>query len=291
MSELMKRLGNEFIYTTELIPPKVPDLQPLNKAISDLDYRITAVYVPDLPAASLCMSSFFCSLQLITQGVEPVYQINCRDRNSLAIESNLLAAYASGIVNVSAVSGEHPAGGDHVGLKTVYELDSITLLKSIDYLNKGRDIAGNTLLKKVGFFAGSDLSIHSNPAGAQLYKTRKKNAVGAGFFHTRPVYSIDKLSSFFDEYRKLFGEDLNVKAIVGIQSLTSIEQVNYLRKQPNHVIPVKIVKRIRESGNPREDGIQLTLEQIDEIKEINAAGVHLLCGGDAGLTEEILNRI
>ena len=235
------------------------------------------------------MNSLVYSIHLKNKGLEPVYQINCRDRNSLAIESNLLAAHASGIVNVSAVTGEHPLRGDHGGLKTVYELDSMTLLKTIDYLNNGRDIAGNKLIKKTGFYMGSDLSIHSKPAAAQMYKTRKKSTVGARFFHTRPVYSMNKLKKFLDEYRKLFGEDLGGKTIVGLQSLTSIEQVNFLRKQPNHSIPTKTVKRIRESDNPREEGIQLTLEWIDKIKELNPAGVHLFSGGDAELTGEILN--
>ncbi len=291
MSNLLKYLGKKFVYTTEIIPPRAADLEPLNKEIIKLDSRITAVFVPDLPGASLYMNSLVCSIQLRDRDIEPVYQINCRDRNSLAIESNLLAAHALGIVNVSALTGEHPMRGDHRNLKTVYELDSMTLLKTIDYLNRGRDIAGNRLIKKTGFFMGSDLSVHSKPSAAEMYKTRKKITLGAGFFHTWPVYSVNNLKRFLNEYRELFREDLSQKTIVGLQTLTSIEQVNFLRRQPNHRIPTKTVKRIRESGNPREEGIQLTLEWIDKIKELNPAGIHLFSAGDTELTGEILNRV
>jgi len=287
MSKLSKLLGKKYLTCLGI----KPDVKSLNKQINEikkLAREINCVLVYDNPDASLSMNPLVCALDLAAHGIEPIIQINCRDRNVLAIQSNLLAASSRGLVNMQAVTGVYPLEGlsNHMGLKTVYELDSSSLIKTMGYMNEGRDIAGNKLGGKTGFFIGSDLSVYAKPILAELHKTRKKSMLGARFFITRPIYSADELDSFINRYYKLFKQELRNRVIAGVKPLTSMIMIDAVRRQPNQIIPRDVVKRIGESANPQREGMQYAIELMDEIKELNIGGVYLV---DDGV--EVLNRV
>jgi len=288
MSKLSSLLGRKFLYTVEILPPRNPDIKILYDTIDRLkkfSSRITAVNVPDLPNAMLFMNSLVCAITLKQNDIEPIYQITCRDKNSLSIESDLLAASAFDIENVIATTGDYPLSdnSNYKLLKMVYELDSTSLIKTLVFMNEGRDIAGDTLNNKTNFYIGSEISVDARPLDPEVYKTKRKLNTGARFLQTRSVFEIDKINNFLNRYESLIGEDVNNRIIVGLPVV--YKQIK-LPIMPNH-----IKKRINESKEPLEEGVQITLENIDKIKDIDVGGINLISGGNIDIMERIIDQI
>ena len=190
--------AKEFVITVELDPPRGPDLAPLIRLASELAERVDAVVISDNRLATARLSPLMASQRLREQaGAEVIMTLTCRDRNRLALTSDMLAAAAAGVDNLLLVSGDFVNLGDQPGAKPVYDLDSVQALLLAADLARGRDLAGE-LEGSANFFLGSGLAPESLPRAPQVMKFKKKISAGAGFFMTKPLGGLEGLQAFVE---------------------------------------------------------------------------------------------
>ncbi len=176
MSKLQQTLEDgKFVVTGEIGPPKGVDLEPCLEDAEKLRNKVVAINVTDLQSAVMRIGSMAVCARLVQRGLEPVYQLTCRDRNRLALQSDLLSAWSLGIRNVLCLTGDHPVLGDDSDAKPVYDLDSVQLLKAASTLNKGQDMAGHDLDSKPDLFAGAVVTPAADPLEPQIIKMEKKD--------------------------------------------------------------------------------------------------------------------
>jgi methylenetetrahydrofolate reductase (NADPH) len=192
--------SEDFILTVELDPPKGADLSVVQEKISALKDKVQAVVVSDNHSARMRMAPVGLCRALLDQGLEPILTLTGRDRNRLALQSDLLAAYSLGIQNVLAVTGDHTSWGDHPQAKPVYDLDSVHLLKAASALNHGQDLSGNPLEGAVPLFTvGAVVPLAANPLQPAIMKFRKKAAQGVDFFISHPLFNLKHAVDFFKQ--------------------------------------------------------------------------------------------
>jgi len=185
MSRLAQALERrKFVVTGEIGPPKGVDLEKCLKDADHLRDKVTAINVTDLQSAVMRVGSMAVCAKLVERGLEPIYQLTCRDRNRLALQSDLLSAWALGIRNVLCLSGDHPSLGDHIDAKPVFDLDSVQLLKAVAILNNGKDMADHELEGKPNLFAGAVVNPGTDALEPQLIKMEKKIEAGSRILST-----------------------------------------------------------------------------------------------------------
>ena len=283
--------GNQFTITAEIGPPKGTDtVQMLNEA-NKLKDRVHAMNVTDNQSSIMRLSSLAACYLLKEKGIEPIYQLTCRDRNRLALQSDLLSANALGIRNVLALTGDHPQVGDHPQAKPVFDVDSTQLLQIIGRLNEGRDIStqfmnkplpeGTALKGKTELFPGAVVCPEASPIKPQLLRFSKKVAAGAKFFQTQAIYDFEKFENFMHYAKKL-----NVKILAGVLLLRSARMARYLNKNvPGIMVPDCLIKEMEASTHPQETGIKIAARQIGQLKGI-CDGVHIMA---IGLEDKVLD--
>ena len=291
MSKLSESIGKKFTITTELMPPRGPDTTDLDEKIeflSKLD-GITAVNVIDSPSARLLMSSLGVSIKLLQAGVEPIFQIVCRDRNTLALEADLLSAQAFDIENVLALTGDHPVRGpsNHSFAKPVYELDSTSLLATIDKMNAGYALCETELNGKCNFFAGAAISPSVKPMEPEVLKVRRKFGAGAKFFQTQPIFEVEAFSVFMELVDEV-APNQRKNILVGLIPLASQKQIDFLNRLPGISVDEKSSKRVVQSNDSVSEGIDLCRELIDEIKSLGLGGAHIMPVGRLNSLEKII---
>ena len=226
MGKFKDALGSgKFVVTAEVGPPKGTDIEEMIEHINLIKDKVDGINSTDNQSSVMRMSSLAVSARLVQQGLEPVYQMVCRDRNRLALQADLLGAYALGIENVLALTGDHVVLGDHPGAKPVFDLDSVQLLATIEALNGGKDLAGNELQGAPDFFAGAVVNPGVEPLGPHILKMRLKVKMGAKFFQTQAVYDPDAFLKFVREV-----EDLKVPVLVGIIPLKSARMARFMNE-------------------------------------------------------------
>jgi methylenetetrahydrofolate reductase (NADPH) len=294
MSQLSESIGRRFTITTELKPPRGPDTAKFRQEMEAVKGigRVTAVNVIDSPSARLFMSSLGASIMLRQNGIEPIFQMVCRDRNMLALESDLLSAAAFGIENILALTGDHPKRGasDHPSAMPVFDLDSTSLLATIAMMNEGRDPSGVELNGRTGFFAGAAINPSVRPVEPEVLKVKRKMAAQARFFQTQAVFEPKKLEEFMAKSDRLVG-DIRARVIVGIIPLASEKMIGFLNRLPGIRVPSEVSKRVVGAKDPQAEGIQVALETIDQIKRMGLGGVHIMPVGRIGSLEAIVGQI
>jgi len=284
MSQLQQKLqAGEFVVTGEIGPPKGTNVEPvLHEAEEYLKGTVTAVNVTDIQTAVMRLGSLAVSHMLIDRGIEPVFQMVCRDRNRLALQSDLLSASVLGIENVLALTGDHVVMGDHQGAKGVYDLDSVGLLKAISDLEAGTDMGvdmkgqANELDGAPSFFKGCCTTPCSPTPEAQMIKLEKKVAAGAQFVQTQAVYD----PAAFESFMKLI-EHIDVPVLVGIVLLKSAGMARYMnRSVPGVQVPDALIQRLADA--PKEDrakvSVEIAAELIRQMKPL-CQGAHLMTLG------------
>ncbi len=192
--------SEDFIITAELDPPKGADLTVVQKKISALKDKVRGVVVSDNHSARMRMAPLGLCRALLDQGLEPILTLTARDRNRLALQSDLLAAFSLGIQNVLAVTGDHTSWGDHPQAKPVYDLDSLQLLGALSALNLGQDLSGNPLEGAAPLFTvGAVVPLKANPLPPVIMKFRKKAAQGVDFFMSHPLFDLKNVEDFFKQ--------------------------------------------------------------------------------------------
>jgi 5,10-methylenetetrahydrofolate reductase len=286
MSKLKDRLTRgQFVVTGEIGPPKGVGLE---KCLHDADILrdyVTAINVTDQQSAVLRIGSMSVSARLVQRGLEPVFQLTCRDRNRLALQSDLLSAWALDIENVLCITGDHPVLGDHSEAKPVYDLDSVQLLQAASRLNQGYDITDHELESSPSFFLGAVVTPGADPVEPQVIKMKKKIDAGCGFFQTQAVYSPEKFEDFANK-TQTFG----VPVIVGVVILKSAAMARYMNENVAGInVPDSLIETMADT--PKEDrkkkAVEITAGIIRQVKPL-CQGVHIMPLGWDELVPQII---
>lgn len=270
--KLKEKLQNrQTVFTVELDPPLNLNIEKLLENIKVYLNQTDAINITDCPLASLRMSPI--ALSHIVQehtNLETIFHITCRDRNLLALKAELLGAYALGVHNILALTGDHPKMGDHPNASAVFDTDSIGLIKIIQELNQGTFAGNKTANYNTGFFAGVAVNPDFKELNKELPRLEKKVAAGAHFIQTQPIFSRRVIEYFLNTT-----QHITIPKIIGIMPLRSIKMINYIEKNLQHIfIPDSIKYRMFDSGI--EEGITIAQELINDfltIKEV--AGIHI----------------
>lgn len=266
--------SGKFVITSEVAPPKGTDMEGLKEGAEHLRNRVDAINVTDLQSSVMRLGSLaVCSL-LRNWGFEPVFQVTCRDRNRLALQSDLISAAVLGIENVLMLTGDHTTLGDHPEAKPVFDLDSVSLLQMATGLMEGHDMAGNELKGAPRFCMGAVVNPGSNPLEPQIIKMEKKIEAGATFFQTQGVFEVSKFESFIKAT-----EYLNVPIMAGIIFLKSPGAARYMNKNVAGVfVPDDMINEISSTDNKIRTTIDIAARIIKELKGM-CSGVHIMSLG------------
>ena len=290
MSKLQEALERgEFAVTAEMAPPKGTDLSHLLECAKMCVGRVHAANVTDFQSAVMRATSLATCKLLKDIGLEPVIQMTGRDRNRIAIEGEMLSAGVFGIENLLALTGDHTSVGDHPQAKPVFDLDSVSILKTASTLNAGTDSVGQELQGKTNFYLGACVTPEYDPIEVQLLKMKKKIAAGAKFFQTQAVYDIEHMRKF----RELT-KDLDCKILAGIVPLKSPGMAKFMTANvPGIFVPDDQIERLKAAGkgNYVQEGIKMAGEFIKQLKEENLCdGVHIMAIGAEENVPKILDE-
>ena len=279
--------GN-FVVTCELDPPKGIDPGVLDDKLATLQNKVQAVIISDNPKAEMRLSPLAVGLYLREKGLDPILTFSCRDRNRLALQSDLLAAASLGLKNILAVTGDYITWGDHPGAKPVYDLDSVQLLQAVSALGEGKDLNGNSLQGKApSFTVGAVVPLVAEPLAPHVPKLRKKLAAGVNFLISHPVFDLASVEDFF----KLVPE-LPVPLIATVCLLKGEQIQPYVPGSiPGLWIPDAVLKEF-QGLNP-DDVFKNSLEKSSRLieaikKDGRFQGVHLMLGGEEERVAELL---
>lgn len=281
--------SGKFVVTAEVGPPKGTDISEMIHHIELLKGKVDAVNVTDNQSAVMRMCSLSVCKIVLDHGLEPILQMTCRDRNRIALQSDLLGANVLGIKNVLCMTGDHVSAGDHKGAKPVYDVESVQLLKIVDSLNNGRDMSGNELKGATDFFQGAVVTPEANPIEPQLIKFEKKVKAGARFFQTQAIYDIEKFKEFMRYARKH-----PVKILAGFVVLKSAGMANFLNNNvPGIRVPQELIEELKAAGREKalDTGMNITARHIRQLKEEGICdGVHIMAIGMEDKVPEIMER-
>ncbi len=263
----------KFALTAEVAPPKGTDLSHVMEEVEVFKGRVHGVNVTDLQSSVMKMGSLTVCHLIKDKGVEPVFQVTCRDRNRLALQSDLLNAAALGIENVLCLTGDYTTLGDHPQAKPVFDLDSVQLLQAAVKLQNGEDMAGEKLEGAPKFFLGAVVNPGADPLEPQLIKMEKKIKAGAQFFQTQAVYDPSLFERFMKEASRF-----KVPVMLGIVMLKSAGMAKYMNENVAGVfVPDSLIAEMKET--PKEDrpkkSVEICARLIKEMKDM-CQGVHLM---------------
>jgi len=297
--ERLLRAGH-FAITGELGPPQSADGAVIREKATLLEDACDAVNITDNQTAIVRMSSIGAGTILIEEGLEPVIQMTCRDRNRLAIQADLLGAYALGMRNLLCLTGDHQQFGNHPAAKNVFDIDSIQLVQMVAEMRDehvfqcGEAFEG----QEPRFFVGAAAAPFADPADFRPYRLAKKVAAGANFIQTQLIYDVDAFAEYMDKVREL-GLHEQTYIMAGVGPLKSPGMARYMVKNvPGLLVPDELIDRMTQAGAQwvgkskdeitpedkaaraaawKEEGIAICIELIRQIREIDGvAGIHLM---------------
>jgi methylenetetrahydrofolate reductase (NADPH) len=273
-------LAGHFAFTGELGPPRGTDADEVRKKASFLKGHVDAVNITDNQTAVVRMASWAASLILIQEGLEPNYQMVCRDRNRLAMQSDILGAYALGIRNMLCLSGDHVKFGDHPSAKGVFDIDSMQLISTVKRMrDEGKFLGGAEIEHPPQIFIGAAANPFADPFEWRVHRLAKKIKAGVDFIQTQCIYNMEKFRTFIKMANDM-GLTEKVYILAGVTPMKSVGMANYMKsKVPGMDVPDDVIKRLRgaEKGKVAEEGIKMACEQIEEFKTMKGvAGVHLM---------------
>ena len=278
LSNLQEKLDSAtFVITGEIGPPKGTNVDPcLKEAEEYLKNRCTAVNVTDNQSSVMRFGSMAACRMLLDRGIEPILQMVCRDRNAIALQSDLLSAYGLGIRNVLAITGDHQTLGDHPQSTGVFDLDSVGLLQVLSTLESGKDMSANELDGKPQFVKGAVVTPCVDPVEPQIIKMEKKVQAGAQFFQTQAVYEPERFAAFMQQVKPI-----GVPVIAGIVLLKSAGMAKYMNKNVAGVnVPDEMIKELAGvDKNKRADkSVEIAARLINELKSL-CQGIHIMALG------------
>lgn len=286
-SELQRKLATgAFVITAEVCPPKGCDTRLFIQQSLALSGVVDAINVTDNQGANMRISPLAASQLLLREGVEPILQLTCRDRNRLALQSELLGAAALGVTNILALTGDHLSFGDHKDGKAVFDLDSVQLLECMKLLASGSDLAGKKLEGSPVFFVGAAAAPEAEPFELTTFKLRKKIAAGVNFFQTQAVFHPDRLQRFAETVKPW-----GVSIIAGVLLLKSAAMARYINRNiPGLRVPEELIAELEAAADPAAKGVEIACRLARAVKPY-ADGVHIMAMGREEVIPEIVRAI
>ncbi|HEY3078327.1 MAG TPA: methylenetetrahydrofolate reductase [Chloroflexota bacterium] len=292
LHDVLRRGG--FAVTAEIGPPRSATLGPLRRKARLLRGWVDAANVTDNQSAVARLASWAGCLALVQEGVEPVMQLQCRDRNRIALQSDLLGAGAVGIPNVVLMTGDHQRFGDHPDARGVFDLDSVQLIWTARTLRDGRRLlSGRDLKVPPLWLIGAVENPFAPPQAYRAERLGKKVAAGIQFVQTQFVYDVPAFAGWMAAVRDL-GLDRRCGVLAGVGPIRSLRALEHMRREvPGLYVPDGVVRRLR--GVPEErvaaEGLALCVEVIQQVREIpGVAGVHVMAVSWEEAVPEILER-
>jgi methylenetetrahydrofolate reductase (NADPH) len=275
------------VITAELMPPRGGDPIRSLKIAQLLKNKVHAVNVTDGSRAIMRMCSLAMSKLLLENGIEPIMQISCRDRNKIALQSDILGANALGIKNILCITGDSVKAGDQQETKAVHEFEAVRLLKQIQSFNQGIDPTFEQLPdKRTEIFSGAAVDPSCRNQRSLKSRTIKKKEAGANFLQTQIVMDRKCLTDFCNE----ISNPLEIPVIAGVFLLKSYKNALFINKfVPGANIPENVLNRLKDAKNPLQEGILIASEQAEDFINI-AEGIHLMAVKSEHLIPEILEK-
>ena len=279
--------NGQFVVTAEVGPPKGIDASHVVKEAREFLSGITAVNVTDNQSSVMRMGSLPACVALKNAGLTPILQLTCRDRNRIALQSELLGAAMLGIDNILCLTGDHTKMGDHPGAKPVFDLDSVSLLHTVCQLEKGVDLAGNALVGEAPKFAkGAVVSPCSDSVDAQLAKMERKVMAGAEYFQTQAVFDSEKFIQFMEK-AKQFGKPVQLGVIIP----KSAGMAKFMNKNVAGVhVPQWMIDELaadKEKAKAGITGVELAAKVIKECRPY-CQGLHIMALGWEAKVPELM---
>lgn len=269
--------AGKFVITTEVGPLKGTDTTEIIELAEILQGKVDAANVTDQQSSVMRLGSLATCHMLKERGLDVVFQVTCRDRNRIALQSDLLSAWVLGIENVLALTGDLPALGDHPQAKPVYDLDSVQLLYTIQKLNEGFDLSGNELKGKPELFAGAVVNPGADTEAAlelQLLKMETKIAAGAKFFQTQAIFEPARFAEFMKR-----AEQFKVPVLAGVIPLKSAGMARFMNKNVSGVfVPDQFIDQMVAAEDKVKTGLEITAVLVKELKDM-CQGIHIMAIG------------
>ena len=279
--------SGKFVITAEIGPPKGTNIERMLHHIDLLKDKVDALNVTDNQSSVMRISSLTACHLIRERGGEPILQVTCRDRNRIALQSELISANVLGIHNVLCLTGDHVSVGDHIDAMPVFDLDSVQLIQTVRLLEQGKDLGGNELDGPVRFCVGATVTPEADPLEPQLLKFEKKVQAGIDFVQTQAVYDLDRFRKFM-EYARRFP----VKVLAGLVVLVSAGMARYMNANvPGIFVPEELIKEMASApkGKGLQKGIEIAGRMIRTLKEERICdGVHIMAIGREEIVPDIL---
>ncbi|MBN4001958.1 methylenetetrahydrofolate reductase [Nostoc sp. LPT] len=265
--------AGEFLVTAEVAPPKGGDPAHMIQMAATLKGRVHAVNVTDGSRAVLRMSSLIASVILSQNGIEPICQIACRDRNRISLQADLMGAHALGINNILALTGDAVKAGDHPDAKAVFDLEAVRLLQLIRKMNQGVDCNEKPLTDgALDLFVGAAVDPQCKSWSGLQSRFERKIEAGAQFFQSQLITDFERLEKFMDTIAAGYKKPI----LAGIFLLKSAKNAQFINRcVPGVDIPQHIIDRLAKAKDPFEEGIKIAAEQVQIARQL-CQGVHMM---------------
>jgi methylenetetrahydrofolate reductase (NADPH) len=268
----------KFAVTSEIGPPRGADSEHLRGWAKKLKGAADAYNITDCQTAIVRLSSTSGSLILLQEGLEPVMQMVCRDRNRIAMQSDILGASALGIKNILCLTGDHQCFGNDKGSKNVFDIDSVQQIQMFKTMrDEKKDAAGKDLTEAPSLFIGAASNPFGDPFEFRVVRLAKKANAGADFIQTQCIYDLERFERFMGMVRES-GLHKKIYIMGGVTPLKSARVAKYMNKNVSGiVVPDEIVSRLKNAQDPKKEGLKIAVETIEALKKMEGvAGVHIM---------------
>lgn len=284
--------AGHFAVTAEIGPPKGGSVKVIESKGEAVRHAADAFNVTDNQTAVVRMSSLAACAVLKRMGLDPVMQMLCRDRNRIMLQSDICGAVALGIGNLLCLTGDHVKFGNHPEAKVVFDIDSLQLISAVKTMREeGKFISGEDVAGPIPMFIGAVENPYADPFEFRTARLAKKVKAGADFIQTQAVYDVAKFAKWMDEICEA-GLDDKTHILAGVIPVKAVGMARYMRDYVSGVeIPDTMIKRLEKSKDVREEGIQIILDIIEEVKLIQGVhGIHVQAVGWEDVVPEIVER-
>jgi len=285
--------SGKFAVTAEAGPPKGTSAESVQKKGEALRHCCDAVNITDNQTAIVRMSSLAGCIILKQQGIEPVMQMVVRDRNRLALQSDILGAVAHGIGNFLCLSGDHQKFGNHPTARGVFDIDSIQLIQTLKMMrDEKKFLSGDDISGEVPLFIGAAANPFADPFEYRVNRLAKKIKAGVDFIQTQAIYDVARFTRWMEMVTER-GLDKQVHILAGVIPIKSAGMARYMRSNvPGVIVPDEVVNRMAEAENAKEEGVRIIIEIVEQLKVIPGVhGVHIMAVGWEDIVTEIVGKV
>lgn len=269
--------AGRFIVTGELGPPLGASADAVVRKAAHFRGVVDAVNTTDNQSGIVRLSSIAAAKLLIEEGVDPIVQMTCRDRNRIGLQSDILGAGSLGVRSLLLLTGDHMTMGNQPDAKPVYDMDSVQLIAAARGMREGRFMNGEEVKSPPDLLLGGAANPFAEPMGLRLIRIAKKVAAGADFIQTQAIFDVGRFRTWMEGVRDLGLHD-KVKVLAGILPTRSHRALEYMRDNVSGmIVPDGLIRRLRDADDPVEEGVRAACELIAEVREVEGvAGVHLM---------------